>query len=126
MSDPIQKVTDTSFETDGPVVLVNIFTPANGDLQAFIDVQINEYKALKGHVAGWIGNTLCRSIDGAKAINIAVFENREKYHEWRYSDRFREHMEVIKPLIVKAEPYIVQTLYGDSKNNPLEGVLITA
>ncbi|MFM2411011.1 MAG: hypothetical protein RL481_1839 [Pseudomonadota bacterium] len=126
MSDPIQKSTDTSFETEGPVVLVNVFTPANGDVQAFIDVQISEYKNLRGKVAGWIGNTFCRSIDGAKAINIAVFENREKYHEWRYSEYFREHIEVIKPLIEKAEPYIVQPIYGDSQKNPVEGILVTA
>lgn len=125
MSNPVHDRTDTSVDSDGPVVLINIFTPKNGDLQTFVDAQIGEYKRQRGLAAGWIGNTLCRTIDGTKAVNLAVFESREKYLEWRNSDHFADHLDVIRPLIEKSEPHIVQAVYGDSALSPGKGIIIS-
>ena len=107
----------TNFRTsgkdyDGPVMLVNIFTPKAGQMQNFLDAQTSEYKRLLGTVKGWIGNRLGVSLDGDKAVNVAVFQSREAYEAWRDSDAFAEHLEVIKPFVAEAAPGIYQPLYA--------------
>ena len=88
----------------GPVVLVNVFTPKPGQLDAFVDAQVGEYRRLLGKVAGWRGNRIHRSLDGKTAVNYAVFESLAVYKGWRDSELFADHLKVIEPLVERAEP----------------------
>ncbi len=107
----IQDRTDLSGSHQGEVVLVNVFTPKPGQMDAFVAAQTGEYKRLLGKVAGWKGNRLHRSLDGKLAVNYAVFESLETYKAWRESELFREHGEIIKPFVEKSEPGIYEVLY---------------
>ena len=94
---------------EGPVMLVNIFTPKPGKEQAFIDAQTGEYRRLE--VDGWVGNRLGRSVDGGKLVNVAVFETIAKYNAWRASDEFAAHVDVIAPYMESAAPGMYEVLY---------------
>lgn len=96
--------TELPDDYDGPVVLVNVFTPKPGQLDAFVDAQIDEYRRLLGRVAGWRGNRLHRSLDGRTVVNYAVFESLAAYKGWRDSDLFADHLKVIAPLVERSEP----------------------
>ena len=63
-------------------------------------------------VDGWLGNRLGRSVNGGKLVNVAVFENMEKYNAWRASDEFVEHVEIIRPFVQEAAPGMYEILYS--------------
>lgn len=96
---------------EGPVILINLFTPKPGQLEAFISAQTGEYRRLQGKVAGWKGNRLHRSLDGKTAVNYAVFQSLDAYKAWRESALFAEHVEVIRPFVEKSEPGLYEPLY---------------
>lgn len=75
----IQDQTALTGEQDGPVVLVNTFTAKPGMLPCFVSVQTSEYKRLLGRVEGWRGNRLHVSLDGASAVNYALFDSLQAY-----------------------------------------------
>lgn len=93
-------------EREGPVFLIDIFTPKEGKTEEFIRAQFKEYCHLEGKVPGWLGNRLHLSIDEKKVVNCAEFESLQKYIDWRNSETFKKHCEVIKDLIEKSEPGI--------------------
>jgi heme-degrading monooxygenase HmoA len=96
----------------GNVMLVNIFTPKPGQMEAFIAAQTSEYKRLLGTVPGWIGNRLGLSFDGKKAVNVAVFESRKAYETWRDSAAFSDHLKRIQPYVAESAPGIYQPVYA--------------
>jgi len=96
--------TELPEDYSGAVVLVNVFTPKPGQLDAFVAAQIGEYRRLLGKVAGWRGNRIHRSLDRKTAVNYAVFESLAAYKGWRDSALFVEHLKVIEPLVEKSEP----------------------
>jgi heme-degrading monooxygenase HmoA len=100
----IHDTADWSGDGAGEVILVNIFTPKPGQTDAFIEAQTAEYRRLKGKVAGWKGNHLHKSLDGATAVNIATFDSIVSYRLWRESALFADHVEVISPFVAKAQP----------------------
>lgn len=106
----IKDQTDNTQKIEGPVMLVNLFTPKPGQEQAFIDAQTAEYRRLD--VDGWIGNRLGRAVDGGKLVNVAVFESLEKYNAWRESEAFAAHVEVIRPYVAEAAPGMYEILYS--------------
>ncbi len=73
------EVDDRALIATGAVVLVNVFTPKAGQLDAFVAAQTAEYERLKGQVDGALGNRLVRALDGSKAVNVAYFESEAKY-----------------------------------------------
>ena len=107
----VKDQTDLSIQHKGKVVLINKFTAKPGQLEKLIAAQTAEYKRLLGKVEGWKGNRLIKALDGKNAINIAVFDNMTSYNKWRDSKLFRDHVEIIKPYIEKAEPGMYEILY---------------
>ena len=95
---------------DGPVLLVNVFTPKPGQTQQFIDTQTAEYQRLS--VDGWVANRLGRAVDGDKLVNVAVFESIEKYNAWRDSEAFAEHLKIVSPFIDESAPGMYEILYS--------------
>jgi NAD(P)H-dependent FMN reductase len=89
---------------EGPVVLINTFTPKPGKLDAFLAAQIAEQGRLAGHVRGIRGARIHRSIDGKNAVGMAVFESARAHREWIETARFADHFAVIAPLLERADP----------------------
>lgn len=94
----------------GPVMLVNIFTPKQGRTDEFIAAQTAEYRRLE--IDGWIGNRLGRAVDGSKLVNVAIFENLQKYNVWRESDAFAAHVDRISPFVERSAPGMYEILYS--------------
>lgn len=124
MTDIVLDQTDTSGAPEGPVVLINIFTPKNGDLDAFVTAQLGEYERQRGIASGWIGNSLCRAVDGTTAVNIAVFQSLADYRAWRESPDFAEHLEIIRPFVEASRPGMYFPVYGSSAKDAGEGILV--
>lgn len=98
---------------DGKVMLVNLFTPKNGQVQAFIDAQTAEYVRLRGQISGWIGNRLGRTVDETgQIVNVAVFDSIDSYNAWRNSDLFAEHVDIIRPFVENSAPGMYEILYS--------------
>ena len=98
---------------EGPVMLVNLFTPKPGMEQAFINAQTAEYVRLKSKVEGWRGNRLGRAVDGSgQLVNVALFDSIEAYNAWRDSALFAEHLEIIRPFVEKSAPGMYAVLYS--------------
>jgi heme-degrading monooxygenase HmoA len=111
--DRTSNTSDAANNVDGVVLLVNLFTPKEGQEQAFIDVQTAEYVRLKGKVEGWIGNRLGRAVDGSgQLVNVAMFDGMANYNGWRESALFAEHLEIIRPFVEKAAPGMYELLYS--------------
>ena len=123
MSQIVVEQTDISGNPEGPVVLINIFTPKNGDLNAFVTAQLAEYKRQRGVASGWVGNSLCRAVDGTTAVNVAVFSSLGKYRAWRESTDFAEHLEIIRPYVETSQPGMYFPVYGSSAQDAEKGVL---
>lgn len=123
MSYIVHDQTETNGNPSGPVVLINIFTPKNGDLDAFVAAQLGEYERQRGVASGWIGNTLCRAVDETTAVNVAVFRSLPDYRAWRDSKDFAEHLEIIRPFVESSRPGMYFPVYGSSAKDPDEGVL---
>lgn len=112
MSDAIvQDQTAASEAPSGPITMLNRFTAQPGQLDAFVAAQTAEYLRLKGLVPGWLGNRLVRAIDGSHVVNVADFASHADYAAWRDSALFADHLEIIRPFLVKAEPALYTVLY---------------
>ncbi|MGF1550882.1 MAG: antibiotic biosynthesis monooxygenase family protein [Paracoccaceae bacterium] len=110
-SGSIKDEASVGVETEGEIVLVNVFTPKDGQVDAFVEAQTAEYERLRGSVPGWRGNTLYRSLDGTTAVNVARFASQADYRAWRDSDVFAGHMERIAPLVETAAPGLYREVY---------------
>lgn len=107
---------DAERTVEGPVMLVNLFTPKPGMTDEFVRVQSAEYVRLRGQVEGHLGNRLGKAVDGSEQlVNVALFDSLENYNKWRASALFADHMDIIRPLIEKAAPgmYTVVYKFGD-------------
>jgi heme-degrading monooxygenase HmoA len=93
-------------EQVGPVVLINVFTPKPGKLDAFIETQKAELERLSQEAAiqGWRGSRLHRAVDGKTAVMVTVFDTIDDHKHWVATHAFAEHLDRIRPLIERAEP----------------------
>lgn len=103
---------DAALSAEGPVMLVNLFTPKPGMADEFVRVQSAEYARLSGKVAGYIGNRLGRAVDGSgQLVNVALFDSMASYNAWRASRLFADHVDIIRPLIERSAPGIYSVAY---------------
>ena len=89
---------------EGPVLLINTFTPKEGQADAFIEVQISEYERLRGRIPGWIGNHLHQNLADNTVVNVATFESLSDYQSWRQGHSFQDHVKRLIPFVDKADP----------------------
>jgi heme-degrading monooxygenase HmoA len=97
---------DSAGDGTGPVVLINVFTPQAGKLDAFIGIQKAELKRLADQraVKGWRSSRLHRALDGKTAVMVSVFDTIGDHKRWVATAAFAEHLDRIRPLIERAEP----------------------
>jgi heme-degrading monooxygenase HmoA len=113
IADRTDNMNTSAVQVAGQVLLVNLFTPKPGMVDAFIAAQTAEYVRLKGLVKGWIGNRLGRAVDGSgQLVNVALFDSLENYNAWRDSTLFTDHLDIIRPFVEKAAPGMYELLYS--------------
>ncbi len=100
-----------------PLTLVNVFTTKEGQQQAFCDAQIAEYRRLAGMFPGQLAANLHRGLAGRKVVNYAQFTDEAAYRQWRNSDEFDRHREIIRPFLDNVEPELYEVLYVQHSTN---------
>lgn len=103
-----------SNEYKGPVMLVVTFFPKPGKLEQFLSVQREGLHRLIGRTPppGWLGNRLCRNLDGQTAVMISMFHSVEAHRRFTERDDFAEHLERVKPLLERAESHFCEVVCG--------------
>jgi NAD(P)H-dependent FMN reductase len=89
---------------EGPVVLINTFTPKPGKLDAFVAAQLDDLRAFAGEVPGMLGARFHRALDGHNAVGVAVFASAADHRRWLEQARFAGHLQKIAPLLDRADP----------------------
>jgi heme-degrading monooxygenase HmoA len=113
ITDRTDNASESAVNVAGQVLLVNLFTPKTGMVDAFIAAQTGEYVRLKGQVKGWLGNRLGRSVDGSgQLVNVALFDSMENYNAWRNSKLFADHLDIIRPFVERSAPGMYELLYS--------------
>jgi heme-degrading monooxygenase HmoA len=94
-----------------PVQVINTFNVKPGKMDEFVSVQQNARQQLFGDIPGLRGSRLHRSLDGATAVLIAVFDSPEDNVRFQATPEFAEHRKRLAPLIEKASPSVYETAY---------------
>ncbi len=94
-----------------PLVIVNRFTPKQGQMDAFMDMQRAALQRFSGKLQGWRGSRLYKGIEGRTATLVSVFDSLEDYARWRDSNLLAAHRVDILPLIERAEPELYELAY---------------
>ncbi|KSB91104.1 hypothetical protein AS593_05925 [Caulobacter vibrioides] len=93
-----------------PVVNISVIRPREGQLEAFLELQLAQHHRLRGQVKGLRGARLFRSGEGL--VLISVFETQEDADAFREDPRFTEHMARVRPLIEKSEAGVFAEAYA--------------
>lgn len=97
--------------TETPLVVVNVFTPKPGRMDAFVEAQAGGLRRLAGRIPGLRGGRLYRAADGSRAILLSVFESEAQLSQWIGSGEFAAHRERILPFIDKSEAGRYELVY---------------
>ena len=112
----------TDRHRQSPYISINTFTAVGGDIDALTAFQIAEMRDMSDEATayGWLGNEVYRSRDGASLIVVTRFRSAEARESWAQTDRFRQHVDDLAPLIedVTSVPVTFLAAHGDS---PLAG-----
>ena len=81
--------------------LVNIFTPTTGKLDALLELQLAEMKAMStaARKAGWRGNEVYKAKDGTRLIVVTRFRSEADKETWAQTAMFQDHIARIGPLV---------------------------
>ena len=101
-----------------PYVLINTFTAEVGDVDALVALQLAETAEMDAQATscGWLGNEVYRSVDGASLIVVTRFQSEEAKEKWAATERFRQHLEALMPLVknVSSVPVTFVAAHGGS------------
>lgn len=97
--------------TAEPLVVVNVFTPKPGQLDAFMEVQRSGLQAFRGRIPGLRGGRLLRGHDDATAMLISMFESRQALEAWLGSPLFKAHVQKLSPLLESTAPRTYELVY---------------
>ena len=98
--------------TDGPVVVINRFTPAEGQLEHFLEVQRAGLSLLAAQGTDLLGSRLYRGEDGATAVLVSVFGSESARRHFQASEAFARHRERLQPLLREAAPGAYREVYA--------------
>lgn len=95
------------------VVVINVFTPKPGRMEAFVAAQTEALQTtLRDRIPGWRGTRMYRALDDSAAALVSTFASVEEYRAWMASDLFARHRETIAPLIERAGPQLYRQVYA--------------
>ncbi len=91
----------TNSQDQSPFIAINTFTAVDGGIDALTAFQIAEMEEMSGEATaqGWLGNEVYRSRDDTRLIVLTRFRSAEARERWAETDRFRRHVDDLRPLI---------------------------
>lgn len=95
----------------GPIVVINVFTPKSGQMDAFVATQTEGLAQLRDLIPGWRGTRLYRALDDRTAAVVSTFSSAEEYQAWMASGLFDEHRKKVAPLIERAGPQLYSLVH---------------
>jgi NAD(P)H-dependent FMN reductase/heme-degrading monooxygenase HmoA len=110
--------------TNEPYTLVNVFTPKDGLMDSFVEMQLRETAKLQDASAasGWMNNEVYRSRDGSRLIVVTRFATAAAQASWATTPSFKEHVERIGALLEKVEsiPVVQIARHMGTQQNAVE------
>lgn len=88
-------------DVKAPVVNISVIRPKPGRLEAFMALQLDQHRRVRGKVAGLRGARLFRSEQGV--VLISVFDSAEQADAFRRDPMFTDHIARVRPLIETSE-----------------------
>lgn len=102
-----------STDQTGPVVVINVFTPKPGQMDAFVAAQSEALQTtLRGRIPGWRGTRMYCALDDSTAALVSTFASVEEYRAWMSSDLFDQHRKKVAPLIERAGPQLYRLVHA--------------
>lgn len=100
-------------ENDSPVVVINTFTPKPGKLDEFVETQIAGLQRLtaNGPIPGSRGGRFFRSLDGATAVLVSVFDSVDAQKQFLKTEAFGAHRDRLAPLIDHSDARFYELVY---------------
>lgn len=83
---------------DTAIVQITIFTPHEGQLDAFVNRQLEGLPKF-GDIPGSLGSKLYRSLDSRTVVMISRFETADHQARFSATDAFAAHRATILPLL---------------------------
>jgi len=90
------------------VTLINVFETKPEQQQELIDQWIRFVEEVVGE-PGMIGTALHRSTDGTRVVNYAQWRSKEDFES--FVQKYREQMEVRRPLAQRVDPHLYEVVY---------------
>jgi heme-degrading monooxygenase HmoA len=100
-----------SADPTGPVVVINVFTPKPGQMDAFVRMQSEALRDLGERIPGWRGTRMYRALDDRSAAVVSTFTSEAEYHAWMASELFNQHRNKVAPLIERAGPQLYRLVH---------------
>lgn len=99
-------------------ISINIFIAIEGGIEALTAFQITEMQDMSEEATayGWLDNEVYRSQDNTRLIVLTRFQSAEAMQNWAQTERFRQHIENLDPLIQNGTsvPLTFVAAHGDS------------
>ena len=109
----------TDRHDQSPFISINTFIAVEGGLDALTAFQIAEMEEMSEQATahGWLGNEVYRSCDDTSLIVLTRFRSAEARERWAETDRFRRHVEDLRPLIQNgtSTPVAFVAAHGDTR-----------
>lgn len=94
------------------VVIINVFTPKPGQMDAFVAAQTEALQTtLRDQIPGWRGTRMYRALDDSNAALVSTFASIEEYRAWMASALFDQHHKKVAPLVERAGPQLYRLVH---------------
>ena len=90
------------------VTVINVFEVKPEQQQELIEQWIRFVEEVAGE-SGMIGTALHRSTDGTRVVNYAQWRSKEDFES--FVQKYREQMEVRRPLAQRVDPHLYEVVY---------------
>jgi len=95
----------------GPLVVVTVFTPKEGRLDALVETHVDGLRNRVGAIGGLRGGRLLRAADGSRAVLVSAFDSEADYRRWMASAEFAAHRERVRAHVERTEPGEFELVY---------------
>jgi heme-degrading monooxygenase HmoA len=92
-------------------VLMNVFTPKPGKMDAFLQMQIDALPNFTHGVQGWRGGRLYRAEDASRAVMVSIFDSADDFLRFADSADFAAHRTKMMALLDGTDPGGYELVY---------------